>query len=109
MRIVKSILVILAVGLFFFSCVPDPDHSMRVKNEYEETLLDLKIGDVGYGDISPEELTDYKPIEEGRNDVIATTEESEVEIKGWVDVSGSGSHKWTLTIYSPTELGVEED
>lgn len=108
MKILKIFIAIVAISLLFSGCSLDPDHSIRVKNEYSETILDVKIGSVSYGDVGSAETTSYKPVDEGTHTLAGTTT-SGGELVGSVSLTGNGTHKWTLTITSAGGVEIEED
>lgn len=84
------------------------EHSIRVKNELSLTLNNVKVGSVEYGDVDAGEITDYKVVEEGKNSVGGYSDNGGT-LEGTVTVSGSGVHKYTLTIQTNGDLDISED
>jgi hypothetical protein len=108
MKTLKTIFFILFIAVLSEGCFLQPDHSVRVRNEYHEALIDLYIRGVVYGTVASGETTDYKPFEEGTCGVSATTY-SGSQLSGTVTIHGNGKHKWTVTITTSGEAKIEED
>ncbi|PKP37996.1 MAG: hypothetical protein CVT98_05490 [Bacteroidetes bacterium HGW-Bacteroidetes-15] len=108
MKTLKIFIALAVISLSISGCSFDPDHSIRIKNEYSELVLDVKIGSVSYGDVNSGETTSYKPVDEGTHNLAGTTASSG-ELIGSVSISGKGTHKWTLTITSSGGVEIEED
>jgi hypothetical protein len=108
MKTFKLLVSILLVGFFLSSCLKDPEHSIRVKNEYKERLLNLSVGSVNYGGVNPGATSGYKPVDEGSHTLSGTTTSSQT-LTGTASVTGKGSHKWTMKILSSGGLEIKED
>lgn len=87
--------LVLACGVF-----SSPDHSVRVKNNNSYAVA-IAIGTVDYGTINAGVVTVYKSIDEGRHDITGG-------YTGYVDISGNGKHKWTLTL-DGNDITIKED
>ncbi len=108
MKSIKLVLVFfIAAGFFLTSCELEPDHSIRVKNDYGETINSVTIGSVEYGTVPSGEKTEYKPVEEGTHDLSGNTDTG--TLSGTVSVEGNGEHNWTLTITTEGNVEIEED
>lgn len=108
MKNFKTIFFVILIPFFLEGCTFRPDHSIRVKNEHEEALIDLYVGTAFYGLVDPGVITDYIPVDDGTCGYYFTTyydgpQSGTVTIKGW------GKHKWTLTIGGPGGSKIEED
>jgi len=108
MKKIRLFIPILLIGLLITGCELKPDHSIRVKNEYPETIDNLMVGTVSYGDVDSGTTTDYKPVDEGSHTLSGTTT-SGLPLTGSASVTGRGSHKWTMTILSSGGLEIKED
>lgn len=108
MKALKWIAIVLSIGFFLNGCELDPDHTIRVKNEYFVGINNLKIGSVSYGTVSSGTTSSYKSVDEGSHSVTGTTTLGQ-ELTGTVSVSGNGAHKWTMRITSSGGLEISED
>jgi len=108
MKTFKILLLIILTGFFLNSCELEPDHSIRVKNDFSETINNVKIGSVEYGSVSYGSMTGYMPVEEGSH-TLSGNSESGGTLSGSVSVEGNGEHNWTLTITSDGKVEIEED
>ena len=98
----KSFCHLLLFLLFFsFSSCLKPKHSIRVNNQNSRTL-NVLIESNNYGLVSPGKTTSYQNIPEG-------TSQLGGDLKGSVNVSGKGTHKWTLTITASGSFAIAED
>lgn len=100
--------VFISTTLIFQGCLKDPNHSIRIKNDYPLTVKNVSIGSIGYGSIGNGVTSDYKHVNEGTSDVSGTTAAGQT-LSGEVYVKGMGNHKWTLTILSSGKLSIKED
>ena len=108
MKTLRIFIALLAIGFTVSSCSLDPDFSIRVKNEFAETVSNVMIGSVSFGDVSTSATTAYKPVDEGTHDLTGTTASSG-NLTGTVSITGKGTHKWTLTILASGSVKIEED
>jgi len=108
MKTLKTIFIVLLIAVFSESCFLQPDHSVRVRNEYHEAIIDLYIGGEFYGTVASGVTTDYKPFEEGTCGVYGTTY-SGSQLTGTVTIKGKGKHDWTVTITASGEAKIKED
>jgi hypothetical protein len=108
--ILKFAIIALTFAFFLSGCSKsmDTDHSIRIKNEYAETINNLKVGPANYGNVNSGSLTGYVHVTEGAN-VLSGSTPSGASISGTVTVSGKGTHKWTLTIQSTGTVIIKED
>jgi hypothetical protein len=70
-------------------------------------MQDVKINSTSYGSIAVGAVTDYKPVNEGSFGVSGSTVSGK-PLSGSGSVSGSGTHKWTVTIHSSGLILVED-
>lgn len=108
MKKLRVVIAMLAIGFTLTSCSLDPSFSIRVKNEFAETVNNVMVGSVNFGDVNSGSTTVYKPVDEGTHDLSGTTANSG-DLTGSVSISGKGTHKWTLTITSSGGVEIEED
>ena len=108
MKTINLILVILFTGILLSGCDLDPNHSVRINNQYPEDIYNMQIGEVSYGHVVSGDLTGYKPMEEGTHALSGTTASS-MTITGTVSISGKGTHKWTMKITSSGGFEIRED
>jgi hypothetical protein len=108
MKTFKSFVLILLIGFIFNSCEIDPNHSIRIKNEYPATINNLKIGSVSYGSVANGATTEYKPVEDGSHSISGSINSSKT-ITGTVSVKGTGTHKWTVKITTSGGAVINED
>jgi hypothetical protein len=108
MKTLRAIFFVLFIAVLSEGCILQPDHSVRIRNEYHESLLDLYIRGVVYGTVASGETTDYKPFDEGTCGVSATTY-SGLQLTGTVTIKGNGKHKWTVTITATGDAPIKED
>ena len=87
--------LVLSCGIF-----SPPDHRIRVQNN-NSFAVSISLGDVDYGTINPGALTSYKSVDEGKHDLSGS-------YTGFVEVSGNGKHKWTLSL-DGNSVTIEED
>lgn len=108
MKVIK----VLAPGLFFClllqNCSTDPNHSIRVTNESIEAIDSFNIGSVSYGHIASDSTTAYKPVETGTH-TISGSFESGYSLSGTTSISGSGAHKWTITVTNYGDMEIVEE
>lgn len=109
-KILIFIIATLTAGLMLMGCSKsnDPDHYIRVKNEFAETIMNLQVGSANYANVNPGTLTGYIHVYEGVNPISGNTG-SGVTLSGSVSVSGKGTHRWTLTILSSGGANIVED
>ena len=99
----------LSFTLFFFtSCAKEPSHSIRVNNQYIETINELKINSTDYGTVLSGSISDYKPINEG-NFTMSGKMPSGATLTGSGTVTGKGTHLWTITISNAGLFTILED
>lgn len=108
MKTVKYLFLILSLGLFINGCSLEPNHSIRIRNEYPETVKNLKVGAVSYSDVTSQSVTEYNPVNEGSHSLSGYTNSGQT-LTGNVTVTGKGKHKWTIRILSAGTLEVKED
>ena len=108
MKTIKWIAFTLFLGFFLNGCELDPDHTIRVKNEYFTGINNLKIGSTSYGTVSAGTTSGYKSVDEGSHAVTGTTALGQ-SLTGTVSISGNGTHKWTMKITSSGNLEISED
>jgi len=107
MKIIK-LLSLFVLILVFNGCEVSPNHSVRVKNSYSETIYNMKVGSVGYDSVSTGEVTIYKPVAEGSHTLSGNTKTGS-NLNGSISVTGNGTHKWTLEILPTGNLAIQED
>jgi len=111
---VRSAFWIGLTALLLAGCaanVTDPtvaDHSIRMRNNFIESINDVKIGAVEFGTVSSGALTSYKALAEGSHAMSGTTPGG-AKLTGTVSVSGTGVHKWTVTIANTGEASMAQD
>ena len=108
MRLLKILLLTFLAAFMLNGCELEPDHSIRIKNDFAETINNVKIGSVEYNSVNSGALTDYKPVSEGSH-TLSGTSESGGTLSGSVSVTGNGEHNWTLTVKSDGNVEIEED
>ncbi len=108
MKNLKRLVLPLGLGIFLMSCLKEPDHSIRIKNNYSKAVNSVRIGSVSYGTISANSQSNYKPVDEGNYSLSGSTTSGE-RLTGSVGVSGKGKHDWTLTITSSGGIELKED
>ena len=104
------LLVIFLMGFALFGCsiLSEPNFSIRITNNYSETVNNVMVGTVSFGSISPSTTTSYRSIEAGDHTLSGTTP-SGGNLSGTVTLSGNGTHKWTMTITSSGSLSLSLD
>jgi hypothetical protein len=108
MKPVKLFIVVVIAGVLLAGCSLDPNHSLRVKNQYAETINNLKVGTVSFGTVASGTTTEYKPIDEGSYTLSGTTTSGN-PLQGSLSISGKGTHKWTMTVESSGTITIKED
>jgi uncharacterized protein YceK len=103
-----KILIFLTIIVLFAGCALEPNHSIRVKNLYQEKIKTIKIGTATFNNIDYKKTTEYKPIDEGNFSITGSTETYK-QIYGSGTVTGKGTHKWTLIINSSGTLTMQKD
>lgn len=108
MKVLKLLSGALIFVFLFTGCLLDPDHSIRVKNDYNESINTLHIGSLDFGTVASGITTEYKPIDEGTFTISGSTLSGQ-QLSGSVSISGKGKHKWTMTITGAGILEIRED
>ena len=108
MKPIKPIILILMAVVLLAGCSLEPNHSIRVKNQYAEAINNVMIGSVSYGTVGSGSTTNYKPVDEGTHNISGTTISGN-PLTGSLSVSGKGTHKWTMTITSSGVVEIKED
>jgi hypothetical protein len=108
MKTIKALAFILLIAFLFACCSKDPNHSVRIKNDYFASFYDVKIGSVGYGTVANGATTDYQGVEEGSHNISGTSSLGQ-SLTGTISISGKGKHKWTMTITSSGQAQISED
>jgi hypothetical protein len=106
--ILKKLMVVSVLAFFLWGCTEDPDHSIRIKNQYSEAMSEVKVNSVSYGQVETGATTGYKPVDEG-NFTLSGATVSGLPLTGSGTVTGKGTHKWTLTITSAGGVTMVED
>jgi hypothetical protein len=99
---------ILVAVILLSNCAKSPNHSIRVKNSYNEAMQDVKVNSTSYGSVGVGSTTDYKPVSEGSFALSGSTVSGKI-LSGSGTVSGKGTHKWTVTITSAGGVTIVED
>jgi hypothetical protein len=105
---VKKLLAFTFVMVFFSSCLKDPNHSVRVKNQTGAVLVNVKIGNANFSRIEVGASSSYQPLDEGDFSVSGTSQNGGI-IEGTGKVKGRGTHRWTLTVPANGLLSFIED
>lgn len=100
MKKTPSLLLVLAFCAVSVSCLK-PNHSIRVNNKFNKSL-NVNVGADHFGLISPGGRSGYQSIPEGSSQISG-------DVIGSVNISGKGTHKWTLTITSAGSVSIAED
>ena len=108
MKLIKLFILSLMAAILLAGCSLEPNHSVRVKNQYAEAINNVMIGSVSYGTVESGSTTAYKPVDEGTH-TISGTSNSGNPLTGSLSVSGKGTHKWTMTITSSGVVEIKED
>lgn len=108
MKKIISIVAILVAAIVFSACKKDPDHYIRINNQYPETIDNVIVGTAAFGSIQSGTLTVYKHINEGTS-TLSGTSTSGAKLSGVVSISGNGTHRWTLGITSSGAVTIAED
>jgi len=103
----KVIGILLAIMLLT-NCKKAPNHSIRVKNSYFESMTDVKVNSTDYGSIAVGVVTEYKPVNAGSFSMSGSSA-SGLPLTGSGSVTGNGTHKWTATIAYSGALSLAED
>jgi hypothetical protein len=99
----------LTIILLMTSCFK-PDHSIRIKSDYRDTLINVTVGPASFGQVDPNATTGYIHIPEGTNNLSGVDKTSRfTTLSGTSYVTGKGKHRWTLTINSDGTLAFAED
>lgn len=99
----------LSLGMLGCSSIfAPPDHSIRIKNDFSQNILNTKIGDVAYGIVSSGTTTAYLSVDDGTHNIWGTTPNN-LTLTGTVTVIGNGTHKWTMTILASGSVTLAED
>lgn len=95
--------------LVFLSCsCAKYDYSIRFTNNYNQTINNVAAGTVGFGTVDPGKTTDYKPIR-AKSFLISGMSINGQSLQGSESMSGSGKHKWTITLNSKGTIDFTED
>ena len=94
-----SSVLILSACLFLTSCSKDPDHSIRIVNNYGQRIDGVQIGGASFGGIDARATSDYMPISDGSHLLRFTLGSFQVTSDP-IDIQGNGTHKWTISIQS---------
>ena len=108
MKKLISIIAILLAGILFYGCKKDPDHYIRINNQYPESIDNVIVGTAAFGSVKSGTITVYKHINDGVSSLSGTTT-SGTTVSGIVSISGDGTHRWTLTIFSTGGVTIAED
>lgn len=108
MKKLISIIAILLAVVLFYGCKKDPDHYLRINNQYPESIDNVVVGTAGFGSVKTGTLTVYKHINEGVSSLSGTTS-SGATVSGIVSISGDGTHRWTMTILPTGAVTIAED
>lgn len=99
--------ILFLVSTLFFSCLKE-NHSIRLTNNFSQTIDNVMIGDNFYGSISAGTSSVYKSINTG-NFTVSGTSASGGKLYGGGSVTGRGTHKWSVVLGSNGLLSVSED
>ena len=103
----KHLFLFLAIGMLFVGCAKDPDNNLRIINTDSQSINNLSIGSVSFGDVNPNSTTSYKHIDEGTHNISGMAGTS--SLTGTCTISGNGTHNWTLTLNSSGKVDFTED
>lgn len=107
MKKVFTIPLITGVIFTLFSCLKEK-HTIRFKNDYAVTIINAGAGSARFGSVSVNTSSDYQSINTGNFTIYGSTSTGQL-ITGSGNISGKGSHKWTLTIDAAGQVGISED
>ena len=108
MKTSKTFVILFILAVFSYSCILEPNHSVRIQNNYSETVTGIRIGTTQYGDVRSGSITEYLPVDEGNSEVSGYTQ-SGYPVYGTVTINGYGTHNWTLTILQNGSFEIEQD
>jgi len=105
----KSIItfVILLLVLFLSSC-SKKDYALRFKNEFNETINNIKAGNAFLGSVAAGETSGYFTFN-GQSFIITGTSATGRPLNTTESVSGKGKHRWTITLKSDGSISFSED
>lgn len=104
-RILLGLIIISTILLT--SCFKS-DHSVRAKNLFTESFTNISVNNASFGKIEVGETTTYRQIEEGSFAISGTTLSGR-PLSGSGNISGKGTHKWTITISTTGVASISED
>ena len=100
------VFVITATVLLATSCKKPAVHSIRVNNSSSLAFQSIKVegSAVVFADVKANSVSEYKSIPEGSYSL-----SGDLNINGTFDISGTGTHKWSIKIVKSGEISVVED
>ncbi len=104
----KVICSLLITSIIFLSSCLKENHSIRLKNNYPESINNVVAGTAKIGNVASGATSEYKPIDTG-NFSISGTSSSGQTLSGSGSISGKGTHKWTMTLSSAGQISLVAD
>lgn len=100
-------LILFLTGLFSTSC-SKKDYAVRFKNEFNETINNIKVANAFLGSVGKGETSNYFTFN-GKSFMITGTSATGKTLNTSESVSGKGKHRWTITLKSDGTINFEED
>jgi hypothetical protein len=104
----KSLYLVLAGFLFFATSCLKEDHTIRFRNNFRESILNVRLGNADIGTVGIGGVSSYKSITTGDFNISGNTS-SGGTLSGSGSITGKGKHKWTVTLSSSGSITMEED
>lgn len=79
------------------SLTDPPYHELRLKNNYDKTIVRLVVGTIAFTDVAPGETTEYHEFPEGEHTFHGTLSDATI-IKGSWEFTGRGFNYWTAIL-----------
>ncbi|MDI1353482.1 MAG: hypothetical protein PSX36_01100 [bacterium] len=99
-------LFLFFIAVLFISCKKN-DYRVRFTNNYSLQVSNIFAGTAGLGTVSPGQSSEYVSIPAG--DFSITGQTTTGYLQGNGNISGKGTHKFTITLGADKKLLLTED
>jgi hypothetical protein len=101
-------ILIGGLGILFFSSCSKKDYAVRFKNDFNETINNIKVANAFIGTVKYGETSDYFYFN-GKSFMVTGMSATGRAVNDTEAVSGNGKHRWTITLNSDGTISFDED
>ena len=85
------------------------NHSVRVRNLYASDLANVHVGSINVGSVPSGTNSSYYSIAAGDFIITGASSNCGGNLNGSGSISGTGKHRWTITVNGSGNVSIRED